>query len=509
MPEISTRASYRFIAAFTLLLLGVFIMLDRAAPGGRGIVKIRGVDSVNYFGITHSLLFDHDFNLTDEFVRVPPDGREWTAVQKASGLPGSPWGVGYSIVELPFLAAGTALDKVAGNAADGYSRWALYIYSTANIFVTGLGLAVLFALLRQVGEFWSIPERQLNLFGLFVTLATFFGTNVGYYAFPHIAHAATFLFVSLFLYVWWRVRESDAARSWFMLGLIGGFLSICRWQDILYLGGPVFYDVLQRKPWREPRRWFRARLGYAAGAGLCWVPQIAEWKIIYGKYLTLPQGDGFLHFPPAHIAEVLFSSRNGWFLWTPLTMVGVAGLVYGATRAKRVFLPWIAVLVLEVTVIGCMKTWHGFDSFSARYLLANSSIVAVGLLTLLAVANPAWQRVLVAITIVCCIFTSLFAVQYRLDLIPTNETLTSTELFRDKLNLVAVKQRKTGVRRAQELLSTGDSAAAIQILEPVANTGDDRQVLAVLANAYKAAGQPAAAERTTSRLNELLAARLP
>src|SRR5580704_420895 len=225
------------IFAFSLAILGAYITLDQIAPAGRRLVKIRGEDPVNYFGIAHSVLFDHDFNLNNEYEHMPPDGRLWTLNQPSTGLPGSPWGLGYSFLEMPLLALGTGVDAVAGNPANGYSHWAVFLYCMGSPILAGCGLAALFLLLRSVAEYWEImPEDHQSAYALFVTLAIFFGSNVGYYAFSQMSHSSTFLFASLFLMIWWRVRDSELSRDWVLLGLVGGFLSICRWQDVLFLG---------------------------------------------------------------------------------------------------------------------------------------------------------------------------------------------------------------------------------------------------------------------------------
>ena len=93
--SISQRSGFKIIMGFTAVLLAAFTLLDQTAPAGRRLAKIHGEDTVNYFDIAHSVLFDHDFNLTNEFEHMPPDGRLWTARQRATGLPGSSWGLGY------------------------------------------------------------------------------------------------------------------------------------------------------------------------------------------------------------------------------------------------------------------------------------------------------------------------------------------------------------------------------------------------------------------------------
>ncbi len=491
------------IYVFVLFMALGFAAVDRVAPGGRRLAKVAGVDTVNYFGISHSLLFDHDFNLNNEFQRLHPTDREWTYVRKDTGLPGSPWGVGYSILQTPLLALGTGLDWLAGNPADGYSPFAMYLYSLGNIFITGLGLRALFELLLlAVGE----SEAPACLFAV---IAVFFGTNIGYYSLMPMSHASSFLFGTLFLLCWWKMRDGTELNRWFLLGMVGGVFSICRWQDVLYLGAPILYDLFNRHPFRDFLGWLRSRAVYAVGAFLCWIPQIIEWKMIYGKYLTLPQGGGFIKFPPTHVPDILFSTRGSWLLWTPLIMIGIAGLVIAVTRNWRLYVPWVSIVVLELLVIGAMDEWHGRDTFGSRYMLANTPVAALGLALLLAARNQPLRRAIAGISVLCALFTSLFLVQYTMKLIPQNEPLTPTQIFAEKLQIVRVARRKALVRGAAAALEGSDKAVVLEKLEQALDLGEDDVALRMAIPLYLAKGDSAKANQAQVRLAAIRAARLP
>src|SRR5215472_7438952 len=242
--RMTPRIAYYVLIAFTVVLIAAFSVLDYVAPGGRHLSTIAGVDRVNYFDTTHSILFDHDFNLNDEYKRIKPDDEEWTAIVPKTGLPGSPWGIAYSVLEVPFLAVGVAGDAIAGHPADGYSYFARFIYALGNVVIGGLGLMALFHLLYRASSSWGVESSRAAWYSLFACFAVFFGTNVGYYAFSLISHATTFLLLCLFLAYWWKVRSTAIASSWFFLGLLGGFASISRWQDVVYVAGPIIYDLL-------------------------------------------------------------------------------------------------------------------------------------------------------------------------------------------------------------------------------------------------------------------------
>src|SRR5216683_4700352 len=128
------------IVLFGLGLSLALFVLQRAPVGGRSIVKITGVDAVYYFATAHSLLFDRDFDLTNEFQFLDPHQIFRAQAHPASGKPENPFGIGYPILSIPFLAAGTAVDALFGRPADGYSQSALFFYFLANITFVVLGM---------------------------------------------------------------------------------------------------------------------------------------------------------------------------------------------------------------------------------------------------------------------------------------------------------------------------------------------------------------------------------
>lgn len=504
-----TRLCYLVIGLFTIVLIASFVLLDHFAPVGRRLAKIAGVDPPAYFGVCHALLFHQDFDLSNEFERVKPDDSLWTAVRKETGHRGSSYGIGYSILAIPFLAAGTALDALLGNRADGYSDLAILGYCLANVILTCIGLAALFTFLQDTAGLWGISGSGSVAYALFVTGTIFFGTSVGYYAFSQMSHASTFFAASLFLACWWKVRERTDVRGWAVLGLVGGVLSICRWQDVFYLGAPLLFDLLNGGLRGVIPR-LRSRAVYAGVFLLCWIPQLLEWKYMYGKFFLIPQGQGFIVLPPHFIPQVLFSSQNGWFFWTPLTLLGFCGLLFGAVKMPRVFLPWIVVIALEVALIGSLPiTWHGGDSFSSRNLTSCVPLIAFGLVTLLYASSGLVRGIITAVAVAFCLFAVLFAIQFRLDLIMRHDRLTAAECFTDKFRLLQVKRRKLAVQQAETLLAQGSAEAAVRALESAERAyGDNRDLLSALSKAYRAIGRQADAEHAGRQWEMLMQSRL-
>ena len=192
------------IVIFGLGLAAALFALQRAPVGGRSIVKITGVDPVYYFATAHSLLFDRDYDLTNDFQSLDPHQMFRTQAHPASGMPENPYAIGYPILSVPFLAAGTAVDALAGRPADGYSQSALYFYFLANIAFVVLGMIFLSRLLQHFG----LSALQ----AIFLTFSLWLATTLGYYTLSPMSHSATFMMASAFMLVWWKVKDSSSPR---------------------------------------------------------------------------------------------------------------------------------------------------------------------------------------------------------------------------------------------------------------------------------------------------------
>lgn len=503
------------LAGFWLLgalLAGLLLTADALRPAGRAVVKIGGVDAAAYFAVAHSLLMDRDLDLTNQYQAIAPEISPWLAVQPVTGRPGSPFPIGYSLLTLPFLALGHGLDLALGQAGDGRSGLALTCYHLANPVFLGLGLGFLFLFLRGLATAWGLEQRQGDWLAFWSCLWLWPATTLGYLTFSPMTHVSAFMATSLFLWRWWVAREGDRPGIWLGVGLAAGLMIICRWQTALFLVVPLIDEawglVASRgAAWRErPGAWWGSRLLAVAGLLLVVTPQLLEWKAIYGGYFLVPQGEGFLGFPPRHFFAVLFSSLRGWFVWTPLTLLGVAGLVWSAWRWPRLGLPFLLAVIGQVALVGSLaNAWRQPHSFGARMLTESLPFAAAGLVALLG-PLPAWPRRAGWVVVgLCAAFTMAFAVQYRLDLAPKDDRLTFQELITDKLLLPRAIARGRAANAAQAELAAGRPEAASDRLRAVlAQHGPDRRLLDLLARSQEALGREQAAAEARAQLAALL-----
>jgi len=512
---LDARGGGRLFVGFGLLALAVAVVLDAAAPGGRGflVVTRANPDSVSYFSVARSLLVDHDFDLGDEFARLLTSPELSTyAIENArpvpaTGLPGSPYALGTSLVGIPFLAVGIAIDALTGSPADGYGAWAERAFAAANLVWLTLGLYCLWLWLRSLAARWRRAGSAAGTWALVAALALVPATALGYYALTVMSHTASFMAFALFLLLAERHRDSLAVRDWLWTGAAAGLVALCRWPDALLLAVPLVDELMRpgrRERWRRPA-WWRSRLAGVAAAALAFAPQIVEWRTLYGRSWLIPQGEDFLAWPPRHVLDVLFSSWNGLFFVTPATLVGALGLLLAARRDTRRVVPLLVAGALLTLAIGAQtRNWTG-NAFAQRHLIAALPLVAAGWLWLL-LGGRAVRRGTLAAVGLGALFTLGAAIQWRFDLAPRHDRMTFDEAFTDKLRLPSCLRRARALRAA---LRIEDPAARVAALERVERErGPSRQLLRQLAAAQTLAGDERGAAATSERYTAWLDRRL-
>ncbi|MCL6544238.1 MAG: hypothetical protein K6T61_03355 [Bryobacteraceae bacterium] len=499
------------------LLLALLVVLDFAAPGGRGflIVTPANIDSICYFSTAHSLLFDGDFDLSNQLrVMIPPNSPlppgslKWVAVQPASGLPGSPYAIGYSLLAMPFLAAGTVADAATGAPPSGYGRFATSFFAGANVVFLTLGLILSFRWLAQLGLRWIQDSRSAIGWAAVSAGLLVPATALGYYAFTVMSHTASFLATALFLWVWWNRRDSERIRDWAAIGAASGLMALCRWQDVLFLAVLLWHELNRaalRQTLRRPEWWVSRFAGGLAFLAM-FLPQMWQWRVIYGSWLTIPQGPQFVEWPPARVLHVLFSSHNGLFFTTPATLAGAAGLLWGLRKDARLFGGLLAAFACQVILVGSLpRHWSGM-AFAMRLLISSTPLLAAGFLFLFLNTRRWTRRAVVGWICAGSLFTLLSAVQWRYEFVPRSSPLTFQEAFADKFRLHRAYRCYKDVQRIERAGGAENPQAAARALEEVMTRfGENRVLLDRLRNLYERSGNLSQRNRVQAKLNALSA----
>ncbi|MCB0795233.1 MAG: hypothetical protein KDB88_10895 [Flavobacteriales bacterium] len=301
--------------------------------------------------------------------------------------------------------------------ANGFSApYQLAVVLSTLLFVL-LGLLILRDLLLRY-----VDDRCSAL----ALIVLGFGTNLHFYA-THdagMSHGYQFFLFAAILWstVAWHARPSLTRMS--LLGLAIGVLVITRPVDILLALVPLVWTG----PGGYTSKWrlWRAHPGQLAAGFACFllplIPQLVYWKATTGAWVfNSYRGEHFVWSDP-HVWEGLFGFRKGWFVYSPLVLLGWAGMIVGLAEReqRRVVMPlWIFFAVYLYVVFSWEQWWYG-GGYGARPLVGSLALLALpmGMLFQRLFAGRLIVQVSLAVLILAGVHLTLFQErQYRITLL--------------------------------------------------------------------------------------------
>jgi hypothetical protein len=331
-------------------------------------------DSVSYYAYLRSAVFDRDLDFANEWAH-------WgypEPLRTPTGLRRNVQAIGPALLWSPFFVTAHAyvrLGRVLGSdryEGDGYALPYRRSAALGTLVAMVAGASLLASALARGGG------RTAAV--LAVTTAVL-ASPVLYYAWvvPSMAHGAAFGACAAVVWAWDRARRVPSLTAWTALGALVGIAALMRWQAAVYV--LMILALAAAGIRRGVVRWYW--LGASAAAALAaFTPQLLVWKALYGRFLLVPQGAGFLDWTSPHLLDALVSADHGFFSWTPVMLLGIAGLVTGLRRAPLLHGGALAVFLAAAWVNGGVADWAASDAFGARRFDLVVPLAAVGLLSL-------------------------------------------------------------------------------------------------------------------------------
>ncbi len=302
-------------------------------------------DGIYYYSWLRSIVIDHDIDFINEYSYF--GGNQ---PNTPLGLIGNKYAIGPALLWSPAFLYVHQLIK--GN---GYTLPYQLAVGFTSVSFTLIGLLLL----------WQILHTFFNNRVSILTITAIAGaTNLLFYGSLDVvnSHALSFFTVTLFLYY---VRM-EKRHNFFIAGILLGSIGTIRMQDLII--GIVLLPYVRLN--KVPKILF--------GLFIALTPQLIAWQILYGKFWTSPylsNGETFNFLRP-YIFEVLFSSYNGLFLYTPILIASFIGLLFWKNKLRILFL---SIFLLELVVISSWSTWWQGASFSGRMFVNSLPILAFGL----------------------------------------------------------------------------------------------------------------------------------
>ena len=351
--------------------LGTYFFLSLAALTGLFAFKYAGVqsDALHYYSYAVSLVWDHDFDLRNQFDhKLPPPAAGTVTngnyfIDSETGRAFSLFNPGTGVLMSPLLVLGRVVDGLRGGPSrDPYSKYYQWFAGYASILCSALALALLFAILRR---FFA---RNIAAAVPFVFLG---GTNWLFYSvvFAGWSHSFALFLGVLLSWAFIRYVERKNGPSAALFGLAGGLLFSTRNFGAVVFGLLAAYLVFDHFRTRKSFGGGKALANGAATAGMFLVgagPQLFAFLYFHGSPFrtslsaaskaVLPFG--FLEATPfraisvsnlPYLSSNLFNLENGLFTVHPLFLVGLLGAIFlrpDASRLRVLTLSLLAVVFI-------------------------------------------------------------------------------------------------------------------------------------------------------------------
>lgn len=346
--------------------------------------KMIGSDGKGYYAYLPAIIIHHSFDFAfvedyehtyhqsgDNFFdfRIDVDGK---TVNK--------YFPGVAILWLPFFVLAHLFCLLTSFAPDGYSLPYQISIGLAAIFYLWLGLKFL----RMILQRFQITEEII-----FITVwALFFGTNLYYYTIeePSFTHVYSFALINIFILSLFKNLEKITSKWLFILTISLALIVIIRPINGLIILILPFVTGSMKELQKFISEIFRnyKKLVFPILAGLLIILIVPGlWKIQSGRWLLYTYGSEGFDFLKPHFFEVLFSFRNGWFVYTPLAFFSFFGII-PLFRRNRFGTFWLVIfLSLVIYLISCWSVWWYGEAFGFRPLIEFYFVPAILLAFLL------------------------------------------------------------------------------------------------------------------------------
>jgi len=284
---------------------------------------------------------------------------------------------GMAIMYFPAFVVGHYCAAISGHEQDGFSE----PYQLAiSIWSCLIALAGLFALRKILLYYFSDVITSTVL--LLIVFATNYFITLGQS--PALSH--NYLFLCYTLLIWNTIQWHNFKKMIHVVGIALplGMACLTRPTELVAIFIPLFWNtngiqaVLEKikSTWKNQRKQLLIFIGIMA---LCAMPQLIYWKHVTNHFVfnsyTNP-GEGFDFLTP-HTGNYLFSFRKGWFVYTPIMLVALFGLIYVWKKQQSIRWSFIIFIVFNLYIISSWSCWWYAHCYSQRAMLQSYPIMAI------------------------------------------------------------------------------------------------------------------------------------
>lgn len=320
-----------------------------------------GGDAQDYYSALPATFITHDLQ--------QQQGNQWYLLQTNKGVI-NVHPVGIALLQLPFFLFSLLLAKVSGAAVDGYSLPFQMGIAIAGILYALVGLYFLLRLLRAL----QFSEKIIAL----TIVLLYFGTNLMHYAVaePGMSHVYSFALLSAYLYYTYQCVRSSTTSYNIALGFLIGLILLVRPNNLLFLPLGLLWFKSPKEMFTTVTSSLKNKGTYfsiLAAALVVSIQPLVWWLQTGSLFHNTYKRDGFYWSNP-QLKEMLFGFDGGFFIYVPLCLLLLAGLLPLFKQNRFAF------ALLATSVLGwfyffsCYWAYTYFDGFGIRVLVDYYSV---------------------------------------------------------------------------------------------------------------------------------------
>ncbi|MDP1799796.1 MAG: hypothetical protein Q8L81_00490 [Bacteroidota bacterium] len=340
----------------------------------KGNIILHDVNS--YYSYLPATFYEHDLTLSfleDSLNRKVEEKYYWPNQDK-HGNKVIKMTMGMALTYLPFFGAAHVYCKLFNEEANGFSDPYHFAVQFSSLFYFLIGLIFLLRTLKL----------YFNRKVIFITsLSIIFGTNIIYYLTngAGMSHAATFAFVAAFIYYTIKWHGTQTFRSAFIIGFLGGIITLIRPINILVFIIFFLYDVNSIKEFIEKiklllKHYWQIAIIALLGV-LIFLPQLIYWKWLTGSFFINSYVGERFYFNNPHIIDGLFSFRKGWLIYSPIMIFSLIGFYYLKKNNKPFFTALLIFIPIYLYVVFSWWCWWYGGSYGQRPLIDIYPLLAI------------------------------------------------------------------------------------------------------------------------------------
>ena len=332
-------------------------------------------DGKGYYAYLPAIFIYDDlgFNFIDEYeAKYYPGQQPVQFYLKTEGGRVNKYYCGVALFMLPFFLIAHILSLIGGLDTGGYS--AVYQISIAigTLFYLYMGLLILSSFMKNLGlKKWAITAALL---------LTALATNLFYYSVIEVSmsHVYSFFGVSAFMLATQSAVEQK--RVTIAMAMSFGLILLIRPTNVL----AILLIPFLAGSWSKFSVWIQAIFKQFSRSivpillGLLVVGiQLLIYKIQTGHWIVFSYGGEGFDFSDPELYNVLLSFRKGWFVYTPIAVVALFGLIQLFRKGITMGISVLAYLFASAYLISSWWDWSYGGSFGHRAFIDTYPVIAV------------------------------------------------------------------------------------------------------------------------------------